>query len=276
MVADEKANAMYDSLDASARPPLLSSLEPRDKLTATFLAHGALVSVLNIAGMYSGYEFIAVGLASLLGITSALWGWTDLACGRVVDDDRPGFAHERAIMFYTTSYLAGVMWLSLRFSPLYPPALTPLDALPLLATMAVYIYGLVSPISTMLVHHEALTPTERLRMKGMIISGLVGSVFLLESVALLLNGPEWWTSVVALYPAQSVLEPSVTLFAAYAVEAGVFIHRLARRGVITFSTAVPFYGKIVLPLLTVLPMVSLFWYKKEEVSFWSFLFLSPS
>ena len=28
---------------------------------------------------------------------------------------------------YTSSYLAGVMWLSLRLSPLYPASLTPLD-----------------------------------------------------------------------------------------------------------------------------------------------------
>ena len=57
-------------------------------------------------------------------------------------------------------------------------------------------------------------------------------------------------AVTARYPAQSVLEPSVTVFAAYAVEAGVFIHRLARRGVVTFADAVPFYGKVLLPLLT--------------------------
>ena len=30
-------------------------------------------------------------------------------------------------MWYTSSYLAGVMWLSLRLSPLYPASLTPLD-----------------------------------------------------------------------------------------------------------------------------------------------------
>ena len=268
MITDEKANAMFDTLDASARPELLSTLEPHDKLTAAFLGHGVVVSGLNIVGFYGGYEYIAVGVAALIGLTSACWGWADLALGQIADDDRPGFAHERAIMLYTTSYLAGVMWLSLRFSPLYPPALTPLDSLPLLASMACYVYGLVSPIYTMLFLHDALTPTERLRMKGMVVSGLVGSVFLLESVALLVNGPDWWTHVMALYPAQSVLEPSVTLFAAYAVEAGVLIHRLARRGVITFEAAVPFYGKLVLPLLTLLPMASLFWYKQNEVSTW--------
>ena len=53
----------------------------------------------------------------------------------------------------------------------------------------------------------------------------------------------------------------------------MLIHRSARRGVVTFADAVPFYGKVVLPLLTLLPMASLFWWKREEVSFWSFLFL---
>ena len=65
---------------------------------------------------------------------------------------------------------------------------------------------------------------------------------------------------------------SVTVFAAYAVEAGVFIHRLARRGVVTFADAVPFYGKVLLPLLTLLPMACLFAYRHDDVSFWE-LFL---
>jgi hypothetical protein len=55
----------------------------------------------------------------------------------------------------------------------------------------------------------------------------------------------------------------------------VLIHRAARRGVVTFAEAVPLYGFYVLPALTLLPMASLFWWKREEVSFWSFLFLGP-
>ena len=66
----------------------------------------------------------------------------------------------------------------------------------------------------------------------------------------------------------------MTIFAAYAVEAGVFIHRLARRGTVTFAAAVPFYGKVVLPLLTLLPMACLFVYNRDAVSFWDFLFLA--
>jgi len=106
-----------------------------------------------------------------------------------------------------------------------------------------------------------------------VVSGSIGAVFLLESAALLCNGPGWWERVVELYPAQSVLEPSVTLFAAYAVEAGMLIHRAARRGVCTFAQAVPIYAKFVLPLLTGLPMICLFAWKHDDVSFWSFLFL---
>ena len=70
------------------------------------------------------------------------------------------------------------------------------------------------------------------------------------------------------------LEPSTALFAAYAVEAGMLVHRLARRGLLTFKTAVPLYGFGVLPVLTLLPMGCLFWWKFDEVSFWDFLFLS--
>jgi len=110
-------------------------------------------------------------------------------------------------------------------------------------------------------------------MKGMVVSGAVGAVFILEATALLLNGQGWWGRVVELYPAQEVLEPSVTLFAAYAVEAGMLTHRSARRGVVTFAQAVPFYGTVVLPLLTLLPMACLFWWKRDAVSFWAFLFL---
>ena len=274
---DAKRNAMFDTLDAATRPDALGSLETRDRLTAAFLGHGVLVSLLNVVGEYRNYEFVAIGSAALLGGVSAVFGWFELASGAVEDDDRPGFAHERAIMAYTTSYLASVMWLSLRFSPLYPTALaadTTLDGALCVLSICCYVYGLASPCRTPLVDFERLTPTERLRMKGMIVSGLVGAVFILEALALLLNGGEaWWARVLALYPSQSVLEPSVTIFAAYAVEAGVLIHRLARRGVITFADAVPFYAKLVLPLLTLLPMGCLFVHKADEVSFWDFLFL---
>jgi hypothetical protein len=46
--------------------------------------------------------------------------------------------------------------------------------------------------------------------------------------------------------------------------------------VLTFAEAVPFYGTVVLPLLTLLPMASLFWWKKDEVSYWNFLFVGSS
>ena len=129
-VADEKANAMFDTIDVADRPNLLRSLELRDKLTAAFLGHGILVSGLNIAGVYDNYEYVAIGAAALIGLSSAALGWFELFSGAIADDDRPGFAHERSIMLYTTSYLGAVMWLSLRFSSLYPAALLgPLDAL---------------------------------------------------------------------------------------------------------------------------------------------------
>ena len=274
-----RENAMYDTIGQAERPGLWASFEGRDKLTAAFLVHGMIVSAVNLAGAYTdAYSVYAVGVAAVLGLTSAAWGWFDLLTGRVSDDDRPGFAHERAIMRYTSSYLAGALWLSLRFSPLYPAAaLAPLDPLLCLASIALYVYGLAAPLLTALLLRDELTPTEKLRMNGMIVSGAVGAVFILEATALLLNGGQsWWEHVLALYPAQDVLEPSVTLFAAYAVEAGMLIHRAARRGVITFSQAVPFYGTVVLPALTLLPMAALFWWKRAEVSFWTFLFLGPS
>ena len=70
---------------------------------------------------------------------------------RIAEDGRPGFARERSIMWYTSSYLAGVMWLSLRLSPLYPASLTPLDPALCSATIAVYLYGFASPVRTVLV-----------------------------------------------------------------------------------------------------------------------------
>jgi len=272
-MSNQRANAMYDTIDSEARPSLYEALDGRDKLTALFLGHGVLVSGLNIAGFYDGYEYVAIGMAALIGLASTTWGWFELATGIIEDDDRPGFAHERAIMLYTTSYLAGVMWLSLRFSPLYPEALSLLDNPLCILSILMYLYGLVSPVATLVLLRDQLTPTEILRMQGMVVSGLVGSVFILETTALLLHDPEWWSRVVTLYPAQPLLESSVTVFAAYAVEAGVFLHRLARRGVITFAQAVPFFGKVVLPLLTLLPMGCLFAYLHDDVSFWRFLFL---
>lgn len=78
----------------------------------------------------------------------------DHCAGITADDDRPGFAHERAIMLYTTSYLAGVMWLSLRFSPLYPASLVPLDNLLCAVSILSYLYGLVSPAATLVCLRE--------------------------------------------------------------------------------------------------------------------------
>jgi hypothetical protein len=273
--ASGRAAAMYDTIGVEERPGLWASFEGRDKLTVAFLAHGVGVSAINIAGAYSeSYSVWAVGVAAVLGASSAIGGGLELATGRVPDDDRPGFAHERAILLYTSSYLPSTLWLSLRFSPLYPVALAPFDPVLCIASISVYAYGLAAPLYTAVALWDELTPTERLRMKGMVVSGAVGAVFVLEALALLLNGGQvWWERVVVLYPAQSVLEPSVTLFAAYAVEAGMLIHRCARRGVITFADAVPFYATVVLPLLTLLPMASLFWWKRQEVSFWAFLFL---
>lgn len=201
------------------------------------------------------------------------WGWADLASGRVADDRRPGFAHERNIQLYCSSYLAGVMWLSLRFSPLYPTGLlAPLDPALCAASITCYGYGLAGPVHTVGRHWDELTSTEQLRMKGMVVSGAIGCVFILETAALLVNGAGWWEAAAAAYPAQSLLEPSVTLFAAYAVEAGMLLHRFARRGVLTFAQVVPFFATVVLPVLTLLPMASLLCWKHEELSLWNFLF----
>ena len=76
--------------------------------------------------------------------------------------------------------------------------------------------GLESTDSVAPVPISELTPTEQLRMKGMVASGAVGCVFILNTAALLLNGADWWERVLLLYPAQSVLEPSTALFAACA------------------------------------------------------------
>ena len=264
---------MYDSIGMASRPSLWSSLDQRDWLTLAFLSHGVLVSAANVMGKYDGYEIFAVGAAAVLGLASAGWGVVELLVGLVPNDERPGFAHERTIRLYCTEYLALTVWLSLRFSTLYPAALlAQADPALCIASIFTYCFGFASPVYTAQVHWDELTSTEQLRMKGMIVSGAVGSVFTLEATALLVNGADWWTSVMARYQGQCLLEPSVTLFAAYAVEAGMLIHRCARKGVLTFAEAVPFYGTVVLPLLTLLPMASLFWWKKDEVSFWNFLF----
>ena len=265
---------LEDTLDASERPSVLQVIEPRDGLTLAFLAHGAYVSALNVQGNYEGYEQNAIGVAVLLGAASAAWSFALLAApGKIKEDNRPGFARERTILLYTSGYLAGVMWLTLRLSPLCPASLVPLDPALCVISIAIYLYGMVSPVRTVLDHWSELTPTEQLRMKGMVASGAVGAVFVLNTGALLLHGAGWWQQVLELYPGQSILEPSTALFGAYAVEAGMLVHRAARKGLVTFQWAVPFYGYLVLPMLTLLPMGCLFWYKQAEVSFWSFLFL---
>ena len=74
-----------------------------------------------------------------------------------------------------STYLAGALWLSLRFSPLYPSAFEPLDAPLSLASIACYAFGLGAPVYTALRLWDELTATEQLRMKGMIVSGAVGA-----------------------------------------------------------------------------------------------------
>jgi hypothetical protein len=164
-VGSEKANAMFDTLNVTSRPQILESLETRDATTLAFLAHGGLVSALNIAGLYENYETVAIGVAAFLGLINVAVGTYELASGGVADDERPGFAHERSIILYTTAYLAAVVWLSCRFSPLYPAGLAGLDAPLCVASACVYVYGLLSPLATLTRLHEQLTPTEA-RLQG--------------------------------------------------------------------------------------------------------------
>ena len=188
--ADEAGkNMLWDTINTEERPRLVDALEGRDYLTSIFLAHGVFVGGLNIVGAYGeNYAIQAVGIAAVLGFLSAAWGFAELATGkcagqrratpglapagtpehtrqrlpgyshvlcapvcRIAEDGRPGFARERSIMWYTSSYLAGVMWLSLRLSPLYPASLTSLDPALCSATIAVYLYGFASPVHTVLV-----------------------------------------------------------------------------------------------------------------------------
>ena len=91
-------------------------------------------------------------------------------------------------MLYTAGYLTGVMWLSLRLSTLYPEAaLAPLDPALCCSTIAIYLFGLISPLMTMRLHWEELTETERLRMKGMVASGAVGA----GAACTRASGPPW-------------------------------------------------------------------------------------
>lgn len=48
-----------------------------------------------------------------------------------------------------------------------------------------------------------------------------------------------------------MLESSVMIFAAYSMEAGVLLHRLAKRKIISFAEAVPLCTVIIMPSVTV-------------------------
>ena len=62
------------------------------------------------------------------------------------------------------------------------------------------------------------------------------------------------------------------IFGAYSLEAGLFLHRLARRKLITFAEAVPLCCVGIMPLVTVVPMWYLNIHLGHELSFWQFLF----
>ena len=116
--------------------------------------------------------------------------------------------------------------------------------------------------------------------------------------------PPWSLSLRGAAQGADVAAPAPANLWPLQVEAGMLVHRAARKvsptltptptpnltptltltltptltlypnqGLITFQLAVPFYGLAVLPLLTVLPMGCLFWWRQADISFWSFLFI---
>ena len=57
----------FDTVDLAERPGLLTSAEPRDFLTAAFLAHGVLVSGLNVTGSYDSYATVTEAVVFIAG-----------------------------------------------------------------------------------------------------------------------------------------------------------------------------------------------------------------
>ena len=115
----------------------------------------------------------------------------------------------------------------------------------------------------------ALSGTERLRVRGLLVIGLIGAVFIPDCLAFVLGSQDWWGRVTAQHAAQTTLESTTSLCALYATEASMVSHRCGKAGVAKFSVIVPSFVVVVI-VLTIAPCIAALHNLGDDISFFSF------
>jgi len=114
-----------------------------------------------------------------------------------------------------------------------------------------------------------LTETEKLRIGGLLLIAILGSVFLPDVLSFVASGQEWWGSVAGEFSGQKTLESTTCVFALFANEASMIAHRVGQEGVAELREIVPaFVG--VCGVLAVVPCVFALKYLGHDISFFSF------
>jgi hypothetical protein len=222
---------------------------PRDAISLIYLSYGMVFTFVNIAGMYDHYDKVI--LASLLLGTAS----TGALIADAIDpppmpvDATSGYVTRRNITRFGASYMAAVMWVCFRTSPFFPivfdingialdPVLRSVDAGLNVAAAAVFVFGVASPLSDLLWGGVAKTDTQKMLLNGSIVQNIIGATFLPVVLTMAARGPLWWDKVHELWPAQMLLEPSTSTFAALSVESGLLFLRLAARDKVTWPEVV--------------------------------------
>ena len=241
-------------------------------LACCLLATGLGVSALNVFGIY-GEPYLALSAAAIfLGGASGVAGFLQTTTGYLITrHDRPGISDDAAVNLYGAAYTSAVTWLALRASELCPGWLATAQFDRILAPLAVsaFMYGAVAPVKTLLSSANLLTPTELLRVRGLVAIGFLGVVFTPDAVAFTLGSEDWWGRVTQEFASQKTLESSTSLFALFATEASMVAHRAGKAGAATYQDIVPAFVGVCF-VLAILPCVFALNNLGDDISFFSF------
>jgi hypothetical protein len=218
----------------------------------------------------------------------------------VSPNTRLGMSDDALLHLYSAFYTTASAWLAYRACRVAPERLFSLDSLIGTISTAIFTFSLIMPTITLLHHHNVfdiqdklqfivglarrnqsspgnaqqneslfLTETELLRVRSLLIIGVIGCVFAPVALSFALGGQEWWGRITTLHPSQTYLESSTELYGVLATQASMVSHRAAKAGVAPLETIVPLFT-LVCFLLAVLPCVCSLYWLGDDISFFSF------
>ena len=276
-----------DSLDLENRPTVWDTLNnPRDLLALGLVGVGLIVSVCNVFGIYSKNVYLPLEYVSIgIGLASTFATFLQIVTGYnvVPETDRRGLVNDLYLNIYAACYSLAVSWLALRTSNITVPGIhiQSYDGILPWIMATIFLLSGVTPALTLWTpfgiwsESPELSETEKVRSRGLVAIGVLACVFLPDSLAFGFdsissggNG-NWWNRISTLYPSQPILESSTALFALYANEASMILHRLAKAGAKTFRFIVP-VGVVACLVLAIVPCVCALYWLGDDISFFSF------